>query len=280
MAAPGDCMIDRMPTLAAVTAALEELAPLRLAAEWDAVGLLVGSRRGAIERVLTCLTLTGPVAREAIDGGFDLVVTHHPLPFRPVGRITDATPTGAILLDLAAAGIAVWSSHTAWDSAAGGINDLLAEACGLTAVAPLVRDAVAPRAGFGRTGLARPGLLLGAFAAELAAGVGATGVQLVGPADAPVERVGIVCGSGADGIPQAAEAGCDTFVTGELRLHDAVHATAIGMRAVVLGHHASERFSMPVLAERLAAQLSGLACHASAADADPFAPLGAGSGPA
>ena len=272
-------MIVGMPTLAAVTAALEELAPLRLAAEWDTVGLLVGSRRGAIERVLTCLTLTGPVAREAIDGGFDLVVTHHPLPFRPVGRITDATPTGAVLLDLAAAGIAVWSSHTAWDSAAGGINDLLAEACGLTAVAPLSRDTIAPRAGFGRTGLARPGLLLGALAADLADALGATGVQLVGPADAPVERVGIVCGSGADGMPQAREAGCDTFVTGELRLHDAVHAAAVGLHAIVLGHHASERFAMPVLAARLAAQLSGLTCRAAEADTDPFAPLAARPGP-
>ena len=74
------------------------------------------------------------------------------------------------------------------------------------------------------------------------------------------------------------EAGCDTFVTGELRLHDAVHAAAVGLRAIVLGHHASERFSMPVLAERLAAQLSGLTCRASAADADPLAFPGAGAG--
>ena len=71
----------------------------------------------------------------------------HPLPFRPVARLTDADPTGAILLDLAAAGIAVWSSHTAWDSAAGGINDQLAERAGLTAVSPLTPDPAAPRAG-------------------------------------------------------------------------------------------------------------------------------------
>lgn len=262
-----------MPTLAEVVAVLEDLAPLRLAAEWDSVGLLVGSRRPAIRRALFCLTLTGGVAREAIDGGADLVVTHHPLPFRPVARITDTTPTGGILLDLTAAGIAVWSGHTAWDSAAGGINDLLAEHAGLGAVAPLVRDAVAPRAGFGRVGLAGEGVSLGALARRLAAAVDARGVQLVGPADAPVERVAIVCGSGSDGIPAAAEAGCDTFVTGELRLHDAVHLSAIGLRGVVLGHHASERFSMAALAERVAAQVSGLECSASAADTDPLVPL-------
>ena len=131
-------------SLATVTAALEHLAPLRLAAEWDSVGLLVGSRRERIGRVLTCLTLSAAVVDEAIGGDFDLIVTHHPLPFRPVARLTDATPTGGLLLDLARAGVAVWSSHTAWDSAAGGINDQLAEMIGLAHVAPL-EPAPSPR---------------------------------------------------------------------------------------------------------------------------------------
>lgn len=265
-------MIVGMPTLAAVTSALEELAPLRLAAEWDAVGLLVGSRRGIVDRVLFCLSLTPPVAREAIEGGFDLVVTHHPLPFRPVARITDESPTGSVILDLASAGIAVWSSHTAWDSAAGGINDQLAVACGLSAVAPLTRDAIAPRAGFGRTGLAPAGLILGALAGDLALRLGARSVHVVGERSAPVTRVGIVCGSGADGIPAALAAGCDTFLTGELRLHDALHLAAVGMKGVVLGHHASERFSMSVMATRLATLVAGLECRDSLEDADPLVP--------
>lgn len=266
-------MIQGMPTLTTVTAALENLAPLRLAAEWDSVGLLVGSRRGAIERVLTCLTLTAPVVTEAIDGAFDLVVTHHPLPFRPVGRLTDSTPTGGLLLDLARAGIAVWSSHTAWDSAAGGINDQLAAAAGLTAVAPLVADRQTPLAGFGRMGLARPGTSIVDFARRLADHLGATATQLAGAIGGDVGRVGIVCGSGAEGIPIALEAGCDTFVTGELKLHDAVHAAAVGMRVVALGHHASEWFSMPVLADRLAAAVAGLDCRASRDERDPLVPL-------
>lgn len=261
-----------MATLAQVTAALETLAPVRLAADWDSVGLLVSPRREAIDRVVTCLTLTEAVAAEAVRERADLVVTHHPLPFRPVARITDASPTGSVLLDLAGAGIAVWSSHTAWDSAAGGINDQLAEACGLSAVAPLTRDAVAPRAGFGRTGLAPPGQSVGALAGDLAARLDARCVQVVGDAAAPVGRVGIVCGSGADGIPAALAAGCDLFLTGEMRLHDALHLAAVGMNGVVLGHHASERFSMPVMATRLAALVPGLECRDSKEDADPLGP--------
>ena len=79
-----------MATLAAVTAALESLAPLRLAADWDAVGLLVTPRRESLERVMTCLTITPEVVAEAARERVDLVVSHHPLPFRPVSRLTTA----------------------------------------------------------------------------------------------------------------------------------------------------------------------------------------------
>ena len=77
-----------------VITALEHLAPLRLAAEWDNVGFLVGTKRPTIQRVMTCLTLTMEIAREAVSQKADLIVTHHPLPFRPVNRITEATATG------------------------------------------------------------------------------------------------------------------------------------------------------------------------------------------
>jgi dinuclear metal center YbgI/SA1388 family protein len=262
-----------MPSLSTVIAALESLAPLRLAADWDAVGLLVGSRRTDLGRVVTCLSLTPEVAAEALALRADLVVTHHPLPFRPVARITDATATGRVLLDLLAAGIAVWSSHTAWDSAVGGINDQLAALLHLRDVVPLVPDGLDPRAGFGRAGTAAEATL-GAVAWAAAAGLGRGAIQLVGDADRPAGRVGIVCGSGGGSIAQVVAAGCATFLTGELKLHEALEARAAGLGVVAVGHHASERFSMDVLAARLAAAVPGLACTASAADLDPLSWLG------
>ena len=86
-----------MPKLEDLTAELEQLAPLRLAAAWDNVGLLVAAGRPTIERLMTCLTLTPAVAREAVAERADLVVSHHPLPFRPVSRITGDTTTGSVL---------------------------------------------------------------------------------------------------------------------------------------------------------------------------------------
>ena len=158
-----------MPTLEAVTAALEHLAPLRLAASWDSVGLLVAPRREAIARVLTCLTLTPEVAAEAVRERADLIVSHHPLPFRPVPRITPATGPGRVLLEVIGSGAGIWSSHTAWDSAAGGINDQLAGRLGLAHVAPMEPDAELPLVGFGRAGTAAAGCRLADLAARAAA---------------------------------------------------------------------------------------------------------------
>ena len=262
-----------MPPLSTVTAALESIAPLRLAADWDVVGLLVGGRRQDVERAIVCLSLTPEVAAEAVARRADLVVTHHPLPFRPVARITEATGTGRVLLDLVAAGIGVWSSHTAWDSAVGGINDQLAEMAGLSAVAPLLPDAVEPRSGFGRGGDAGAATL-GDLARRMTAALGLAGVSVVGNVGRAAGRVGIVCGSGGGSIDSIVAAGCATLLTGELKLHEALEARAAGLGVIAVGHHASERFAMDVLAARLAAAVPGLDCRTVAADDDPLAWIG------
>lgn len=266
-----------MTTLAEVTAALEQIAPLRLAADWDAVGLLVGSRRATISRVMTCLTLSEAVAREAVQHGVDMIVSHHPLPFRPVGRITDDSATGRVLLGLLGSGIAVWSSHTAWDSAEGGINHQLAEFMHLTNVVPLEPDAVEPTVGVGRAGDAPAGITVADLARGLMrslatadASVTIAGCHVAGDTTRLAGRVGIICGSGGEMVAAMQAAGCTTLVTGEIKLHDALAATAAGMSVITVGHHASERFSMGVLARRLAESIPGLTCFSSRADVDPL----------
>jgi dinuclear metal center YbgI/SA1388 family protein len=88
---------------------------------------------------MTCLTVTPDSAAEAIESGAQLIITHHPVLFRPVKRLTDATPEGRVVLSLIRAGVAVYSPHTAFDNAGGGINDLLARRLDLRDSAPLRR---------------------------------------------------------------------------------------------------------------------------------------------
>jgi dinuclear metal center YbgI/SA1388 family protein len=133
-----------MSTIAAVTDYLERFAPRQLAASWDNVGLLVGDRSAAVERIMTCLTVTPESAAEAIAERAQLIVTHHPVLFRPVQRLTADDAQGRMLLELIRAGVAVYSPHTAFDNTAGGINDILARQLGLTNVTPLRRQESSP----------------------------------------------------------------------------------------------------------------------------------------
>jgi dinuclear metal center YbgI/SA1388 family protein len=126
-----------MATVAALVAYLERLAPLPLAADWDNVGLLLGDRDADVRRVMTCLTVTPETVGEAVEAGAQLLVTHHPLLFRPTRRLTADTPEGRMLLALVRARVAVYSPHTAFDNCTGGINDLLAARLGLLDLVPL-----------------------------------------------------------------------------------------------------------------------------------------------
>ncbi|MBV9122182.1 MAG: Nif3-like dinuclear metal center hexameric protein [Planctomycetes bacterium] len=128
-----------MATVAGFVDILEGFAPLHQAAEWDNVGLLLGDPAAEVRRVLTCLTVTPESAAEAVAEGAQLVVTHHPILFRPVQRLTTTTAQGRMLLSLARAGVAVYSPHTAFDNTVGGINDTLARRLGLLDLAPLRR---------------------------------------------------------------------------------------------------------------------------------------------
>lgn len=126
-----------MPRVADVVAFLKRFAPLELVEEWDNVGLLLGDSDSEAGAVLTCLTLTPDVAREAIGRKAGLIVSHHPVLFRAVKRISNHDREGQMLLELIAAGVAVYCPHTAYDSASDGINQQLSRLMGLTHIEPL-----------------------------------------------------------------------------------------------------------------------------------------------
>src|SRR5204863_2673146 len=98
------CVGAAMRRIADVLDSLERFAPPSLAADWDNVGLLLGERSREVSRVMTCLTVTPESAAEAVDGGAQLIVTHHPILFRAVKRLTDSTAEGRTLLALIRAG--------------------------------------------------------------------------------------------------------------------------------------------------------------------------------
>ena len=257
-----------MVTVSDVAAFLEQFAPLELAADWDNVGLLVGDPAVPVTRLMTCLTVTPASASEASEAGAQLIVTHHPLPFRPLNKLTTDSSTGRLLWQLMRAGVSVYSPHTAFDSAADGINAQLASKLKLQSAQPLVPHSAG--FGMGRRGELPHPIALRRLAAETKRLLGVDFVQIVGDPAAPVQKVGIACGSAADLLESAKGAGCDVFLTGEARLHDCLEAEARGIALLLVGHYASERFGVEHLAEVLTGKFAGIETWASRRERDPL----------
>ena len=120
-----------------IIAKLEQLAPGYLAEDWDNIGLLVGSPEQTIHKVSVALDVDMAVIDEAIAGGADMIVAHHPLIFKKISQLRTDLPLGSMLSALIKHGIAVYAAHTNLDSAPGGVNDVLARKLNLLAAVPL-----------------------------------------------------------------------------------------------------------------------------------------------
>lgn len=255
-------------TVDTIVSFLDRLAPPRLAEEWDNVGLLVGNRRRSVARAMTCLTITPVTVAEAVHRKAGLVVTHHPLPFHALRRLTADTTPGRLLLDLIAERIAVYSPHTAMDSAPQGINQQLAKGLGLRGITPLVFQP--DRSAAGRWGWLGEPLVLGTLADRVKEFLSIRQLRLVGDPQQAVRTVAVACGAADDLLPAARETGCDCMLLGEARFHTCLEAQASGMGLVLPGHYASERFAVESLSELLSQRLPGLEVWASREERDPI----------
>ncbi|WP_054692940.1 Nif3-like dinuclear metal center hexameric protein [Syntrophomonas palmitatica] len=126
-----------------IIAILEQHFPPELAESWDNVGLQIGSREQKVKRLMTALDIDNEVLHHAQAEKIDLIVTHHPLFFKPFKKIDLDTPSGRIIGELIRNKISVYSAHTNLDAAENGLNQILAEKLGLINIEPLfpaVRD--------------------------------------------------------------------------------------------------------------------------------------------
>ena len=220
---------------------LNELAPFDTQADFDNSGLLVGSPAAEVTCVLLALDVTEPVIDEAVRLGAQLIITHHPLMFSPRQRLTDEDYEGRLIRRLIRENISLIAAHTNLDQAPCGINDTLAELCGLTEISG---------GGFFRCGLLPEAMTAGACAEELSRRLAAT-VRLIGPDNAVIRKIGLCSGGGSDEWVQAAASGCDAFLTGEIRHHLALAMADSGIVGFECGHFATEEPGIEVLAVAL-----------------------------
>ena len=233
---------------------LETLAPRNMAEDWDNVGLLCGSSAAPVTKILVALDPFSSVCQEAAQLGAELIVTHHPLIFSPLKSVTDASSVGQCFHTLLKNGISAINAHTNLDMAPGGVNDVLAQALGLediTVPYPLGLDANGRAYGLLRTGTvaSQP---LDDFLSQVKEVLGCPGLRYA-DGGKPVHQVAV--GGGACGSEwlQAVQAGCDTFVTADVKYNQFWDAQQAGLTLIDAGHFYTENPVVAVLAQKLQA---------------------------
>lgn len=208
--------------------------PEQLSCEWDNDGVMVcPDSEAEVKKVLVTLDVTEEIVDYAIERGFDLIVSHHPLIFKPLTRITEENHISRKVVKLIANAISVFSFHTRADTVQGGVNDRLAETIGLLGVTP-----------FGEGGLGRIGVMPNEYELEIFA----DGVKLSLGADTvrvsdgynTVKKVAVVGGDGKDFVLDAIKAGADTFVSGRLSYNVMEEASELGINLIEAGHYFTE----------------------------------------
>jgi dinuclear metal center YbgI/SA1388 family protein len=253
-------------TLADVVRALEGLYPPSSAQSWDQVGLAAGDLEQPVRRIHFAVDPTLGVIEEARALGADLLVTHHPLLLRGIHSVATASAKGAGVTALVVHDIALYVAHTNADAAMPGVNDALAEACGLSDTEPLAMVEGQP---LGRVGGLPSPLSLAEFARRLQAALPAAagGLRVAGQPAATVQRIAVMGGAGDDLFDEVRASGADVYVTADLRHHPALEAReeSRGGRPYLVdaGHWATESLWLQGAAERLTAALASSGREAS-----------------
>jgi dinuclear metal center YbgI/SA1388 family protein len=345
----------KIPKVADIVGIINKIAPSELAEAWDNPGLQVGDPAAEVTRVMVALDPTPDVVDSAITASCQLLVTHHPLIFKPLKSISSANPLGAVIQKAIKGGVAIVTLHTNYDIAVGGLNDVLARKIGLLDSVPLkitasaelvklvvfvpvdhldrVRSALFPfsapqgnyrdcsfaadgtgtfvplegaepfsgtvgllskvpeerlellitaaqmsravkallavhpyeepafdlypllnkgaKRGLGRIGRLPESLTLAEYADRLRNVLSAPVLRYVGDPNAAISKVALCSGSGASLLRDAAKAGADVLVTGDVKYHEAREAEDCGLAVIDAGHYPTEIIMVHEIAERL-----------------------------
>lgn len=229
--------------------ALEQFAPLSLQESYDHAGLQIGLTEDAdATGALLCLDVTEEIIEEAVERGCNVVVSHHPLLFRPLTAVRSDDYVSRTLAAAIRADVCVYSAHTNLDNARGGVCHTMADRLGLQDCRPLVP--MADGAGSGLVGTLPEPLGYSEFLDLVSGRFFVDSLRHNDWAGSQVSRVALCGGAGSSLIGEAARSGADAFVTGEIGYH---HFFGWDDRMLLceIGHYESEQFAIPLLKQIL-----------------------------
>lgn len=230
---------------------MEKLAPIELAESWDNVGLMVGEFDRTVKKIIVALDINDDVIEEAVEKNADMIITHHPFIFGSIKNINSENVTGRRAIKLIKNNISVYSAHTNLDIAKNGTNDVLANILGVEQTEILLKSSDDIN-GLGRTGVIKD-VKFSDFIEILKSKLNLEHLVVTGDLKKIIKKVGLCTGqcSGQDYMIAAKNAGCDLYITGDLRYHEAQFANNIDLCVADITHYGSEVLIVPVLCDYL-----------------------------
>ena len=264
---------------------IEKQVPSDLQEEWDNSGLLIGFEDKQVKTILTCLEIDDKVLAEAKEVDADMIITHHPLIFGGMTSFNAANYKDGIIMNIISSGISVYSCHTPFDKVKGGNNDLLMALLELESVKNLSgQDIVSAakmverreEADIGRIGQLKEMMtfrdVIGLVADKL--DISIRQIHAAGDLDKMISQIGCCSGAGADLALMAAGAGCQLFITGDVKYHEAQDVVQSGMCIIDAGHYGTEKFFGKAMKKMLDKKLDAkVQVIASEVMLDPFVVL-------
>ncbi len=258
-------------TVAQIIKIMDQLAPPWLAEEWDNVGLQIGDPRLPVRRIWVALDPSPEVVKAACEKNVDLLITHHPLIFRPLKSIDFDTPGGSIIQMAAHHQLAIFSAHTNLDTVRDGINDVLAQRLGLRHLAILQpvhagersKEDISPLTGsetehgIGRIGSLAKASSLKSLVSMVKKKLKLDFVKIAGDPEMKVTRVAICSGSGSSLMQTFLSSKAQVFISGDIHYHDARDAENANRGIIDIGHFPSEHLMVGALAHQLEKTLTG-----------------------
>ena len=249
--------------------ALEELSPISYAEEWDNVGLIVGRKDKEVRKVYIAVDATDEVIESALKVQADMLITHHPLIFRPIKKVNSDDFITRRVLRMARHDISYYAMHTNFDVM--GMADAAADDLGLKRRSVLnvtYEDDIA-KEGFGRVGRLPSVMTLKECAEHVKNCFRLKHVRVYGDLDTELETAAICPGSGKSMIGDAVRAGADVFITGDIEHHEGLDCLAQGLTVIDAGHYGIEKIFINYIREYLRRNFPDLAVY-NHKDVEPF----------
>lgn len=238
-------------------AEIEIIAPRELEEEWDNCGMQINMGNQEVNRILIALEITKSVIAEAMMKEIDFIITHHPLLFHKIDVVDYNTITGNYVIDLIKAGISVYSAHTTFDEAFGGNNEYLADLLGLSRIRRIKNKRTAMKGDSREYVIGRMGEFTEPITMEAACRLVENSLNIkgelktVGDSNKIIRTVGLCTGAGGDEMGAAIKNGCDLFITGDVRHHEAQIAIEKGICIIDAGHYGTEKIFAENFADKL-----------------------------